>query len=346
MCRVAVVPPPRGRRAFTLIELLVVIAIIAILIGLLLPAVQKAREAAARIQCANNLKQLSLGCFQYFTSNSTFPYGRKYDIWDTYTWSENILPFVEQTNVYNDYWTLPVKPYAMGDPGPNGPIGDDSASGGRLITARTAVLKVFLCPSDVGPIGDEMTSQRVCFMRGNYRGCTGSGDMYGQFTDKATPGPWGLGVFGVTQKQSIAPGASPPTLALSISDVGDGTANTLLLSEGIISTETNGWGGVWGEQWYGNMGGALFSASLTPNSSVADQVYGPCPADEPCSSIGGAPWYFPNAQFSQAAARSRHTGGVNAAMADGSIHFFTNTIDLLTWRAMGTANGRDPVNVP
>jgi prepilin-type N-terminal cleavage/methylation domain-containing protein/prepilin-type processing-associated H-X9-DG protein len=341
MCRVTIVPPLRSRRAFTLIELLVVIAIIAILIGLLLPAVQKAREAAARIQCANNLKQLSLGCFQYFTSNSTFPYGRKYDIWDTYTWSENILPFVEQTNVYNDYYTLPVRGYVQAYPGPNGPIGNDP----RLIRARTTTLKLFVCPGDVGPIVDEPASPPYAFVRGNYRGCTGSGDMYGKATD-GTAGYWGLGVFGVKQNQSSDSGAPVPALALSISDVGDGTANTLLLSEGIISTETENWGGVWGEQWYGNMGGALFSASLTPNSSAPDHVYGPCPADEPCISIGGDAWWTPSARSSQAAARSRHTGGVNAAMADGSIHFFTNTIDLLTWRAMGTANGRDPVNVP
>src|SRR5262245_50733837 len=98
---------PRGdRRGFTLIELLVVIAIIAVLIALLVPAVQKVREAANRIKCANNLKQMALACHNYQQANDAFPYGRKYDIWDTYTWTELILPYLEQDNVHKGYRTL------------------------------------------------------------------------------------------------------------------------------------------------------------------------------------------------------------------------------------------------
>jgi prepilin-type N-terminal cleavage/methylation domain-containing protein/prepilin-type processing-associated H-X9-DG protein len=332
------------RTAFTLIELLVVIAIIAVLIGLLLPAVQKVRETANRAKCANNLKQLALACHGYHDANLSMPYARKYDIWDTYCWMQLILPYLEQQPVYDRYWTLPQTGYRTSYPGPNGPIGD-LPQDHRLREARQAVIPPLLCPSDQGPMGNEMDTTLYGFIRGNYRGCVGSGDMYANRTD-FTNGPWGKGMFSVEHGQSVDPDRPVRTRGVRLADVSDGTSSTLFFSEGIVPTVT-WWGGPLGEAIYGNMGGSLFSASLTPNTSAPDRPIGPCPQNqrdpsyrEPCVSLGGNAWWTPSAQGAHVAARSRHPGGVNAALADGSVRFFANTIDQSTWRGLGTrSNG-------
>src|SRR5262249_25252100 len=156
------------------IELLVVIAIIAILIGLLVPAVQKVREAAARAQCSNNLKQLALACHNYHDANKQFPYGRKFDNWDTYTWSELVQPYIEQEAAYQGWIFMNETAGRQVYPGPNGPIGNNATQ--RL--SRHTVIATFLCPSDGGPNTNEIGTNDYGMVRGNYRACTGSGDMY------------------------------------------------------------------------------------------------------------------------------------------------------------------------
>src|SRR6478735_4344745 len=163
------------RSGFTLVELLVVIAIIGVLVALLLPAVQAAREAARRMRCTNNVKQLTLACHNFEDTFKTLPYGRKYDVWDTYTWTQLTLPYIEQRAIFENYWTLPQTPYTTGYPGPIGPIGDDA----RLRLARHTVINTWNCPTDLGIKKNEFGTLAYGFIRGNYRGCVGSGDMYG-----------------------------------------------------------------------------------------------------------------------------------------------------------------------
>jgi prepilin-type N-terminal cleavage/methylation domain-containing protein len=160
-----------SHRAFTLVELLVVIAIIGILIALLLPAIQSAREAARRVRCANNLNQLALGCLNFEAAEKLFPYGRKYDSWDTFTWTELILPQIEEKVVYNGYDQLPKRGFAQASPGANGPIGPDP----RMEIARMTLLPIFCCPSDpTCPAKDEFDppppNNSFGFYRMSYRG--------------------------------------------------------------------------------------------------------------------------------------------------------------------------------
>jgi hypothetical protein len=204
--------------------------------------------------------------------------------------------------------------YVTNYPGPNGPIGDDPL----LMVARQAIISPFLCPSDNGPrFNEEYAGSSYGFERGNYRGCVASGDMYGNSTDTSNtdPGPWGKGMFSVVPNQTVDPNKSPQTRGVRIQDVPDGTSNTLFISEGMVATIGGmTWGGPMGEEIYGNMGGAFFSATLTPNSSAPDRPIGPCPQDQgdtiykaPCLSLGANAWWTPSALGAYAAARSYHT---------------------------------------
>jgi prepilin-type N-terminal cleavage/methylation domain-containing protein len=329
---------------FTLVELLVVIAIIGVLISLLLPAVQAAREAARRSQCMSHIRQLALGCTNFESLYGKYPYSRKYDIWDSYTWTSNILPHIEQPMMYNLMYTLGAQPYAATYPGPNSVIGDDP----KLREARQNRVTIFICPSDGKQPENEMDTRAYGFYRGNYRGCVGPGDMYGTPTDNSA-GPWGSGFFTVMPNQSFDTNSRVKTIYSKARDCTDGLSNTIMLSEGLMANVT-WWGGAMGEIHYGNMGGALFSATLTPNSTAPDRILGPCPQDQsdsrykaPCLSLGGVAWWTRSGQLAHAAARSLHGSGVAVSMADGSTHFVTNSIDLGVWRGLATASNNEKV---
>jgi prepilin-type N-terminal cleavage/methylation domain-containing protein/prepilin-type processing-associated H-X9-DG protein len=333
-------PRVRRHRAFTLVELLVVIAIIGILVALLLPAIQAAREAARRTQCVNHLKNLATACFTHESAKKALPYGRKFDYWDSYTWTQVILSQIEEQSVYDLYWTIDDPVFNGAHNGSNGPIGNNA----RLREARHTKIPIYYCPSSEAPAPNEMDTMEYGFWRGNYSGCVGAGDLYGSkifAADGQIPPTHWAGAFTVKQN----PGGTPPLNRLiKFKDFTDGTSNTILISETLVPTISPQWGGPIGETIYGNMGGALFSTYTTPNSSIADRVSGPCPLEQgdtgylaPCeraSAAGGGAQVF-------AAARSAHPGGVNVTMSDGSVRFAVDDVSQRVWRALGTRRYND-----
>jgi prepilin-type N-terminal cleavage/methylation domain-containing protein/prepilin-type processing-associated H-X9-DG protein len=313
----------RNRRAFTLIELLVVIAIIAVLIGLLLPAVQKVREAASRMSCSNNLHQLSLAMHGCHDVNGAFPAGYINKVSDKFptiaashfrwSWIALLSPYLEQTNIYNSLdLTIPLydqtnNVFAVNEP------------------AVSSLVKVLLCPSDRQ---DFVTTG---YGPNNYTGNLGSGNNGGPRANSD-------GILFENSK-------------IAFRDITDGTSNTALLSEHILG-----------------LGGAVITdPTLVDERFMWGRWPHPMPvSDDACASITtfnqdrGARWadgeaqyaeydhhYPPNAaawdcvafEWSWKAARSKHTGGVNVAFCDGSVHFVSNSINIVTWQALGSRNG-------
>lgn len=339
---------------FTLVELLVVIAIIGILVALLLPAVQAAREASRRSSCTNKVKNISLACLTYESAKKRLPYGRKFNKWDTYTWTQLILPYIEEQAVYDLYWNLPdPKLPATVDilPSANGPIGDDP----RLRQARHSQIQLYYCPSDQAPVANELNTNEFGCWRANYRGCVGAGSMYGWRPASQSVLPPEVRTILDTDRNALigAFGVKVPGTAFSepkvppnkLSHFTDGTSHTILISECVVPTR-DGWGGPIGSTIYGNMGGSLFSAAEGPNTSVPDQLIGPCPQELvppdpdyylPCVPFLGHPGQNnPGGSPAVSYARSRHPGGVNASYADASVQFVTDDIETLVWRALGT----------
>lgn len=298
---------PRRRDAFTLIELLVVIAIIAILIALLVPAVQKVREAAARTHCQNNLKQIGLALHNYHDANKRLPAGylENDPLSDRANWITLILPYFEQDSLFKTY-----------DP-------KQSVGGGKnnFFLNRTKV-KMFQCPSalDLPPQGYPPDPKIGPWAVGNYLANNGLGPMRSlrppiPSTSVAKPG-----VFMVNSKTRM-------------SDITDGTSNTMFVSECLNFPSTTGTA-----DWRGNLTypeNCLFHWNHTPNTSNPDWLRNVLCVNHPLAPCIAKHTAFNN-RMNIVSVRSMHSGGVQVAFGDGSVRFARNAIALATWQALGS----------
>lgn len=301
------------KRAFTLIELLVVIAIIAILVALLLPAVQQAREAARRSQCKNNLKQIGLALHNYLSSGKdVFPKGVNQvygptcccqldDGLGSHTVHSMLLPFLDQAPVYNSINF------------------SQSNTASTNSTAFGTKIPTYMCPSQpVVVTGTPTLAPHNYPAAGSHHGYATCG-RHGGTLNGIFATRWGI--LDTITKLPTDGAADKYPANLKLSDITDGTSNTIAFSEtaaGIIGTGTcvgkNEIGRSWGRPFYST----LFSVGprSTPNSLVSQ--YAGCNG------------------FNDANARSYHTGGVHGLMVDGSVRFFSDNMNGNTWQAIAT----------
>ena len=305
-----------SRRGFTLVELLVVIAIIGVLIALLLPAVQQAREAARRMQCTNQQKQLALAMHNHHDTYGKLPGGsyRNSD-WgrDSYSWYCFILPFIEENAMYEELNL------------------NEKINGGASVRsyARMQLLDTMLCPSDDSKIQEQGSDNWQNSLH-NYVVC------YGDANFNSGIAPWNQ-VDGYAGKA----GMFVPEKQAGLRDATDGLSNTLLFSEVITPAEEDYWSSIGRTQV--SMG-AGFTTYLTPNADANDRT-------NRCHlNLGGnlgakctahADWDW---GANVVAPRSWHPGGVNVAMSDGSVRFMPETVNLTVWRGLGTRNGGEVVS--
>ncbi|MBN1909990.1 MAG: DUF1559 domain-containing protein [Pirellulales bacterium] len=317
-------------QGFTLVELLVVIAIIGILIALLLPAVQAAREAARRIKCANKLHNIALAALNYESTNGNFPPGRQRlkDDSDWNRWSEfaRMLDYSEATQIADR-------------------IEPTITTSSELNAVCPMHIELFVCPSDyerLGPAGETPTWGRI-----NYKGT--AGNLPGRWNGKAA-GEYCNGIFRSDHMTKIR-------------EITDGTSHTALLSEAVRGD---------GDRTNVDIPGDWFSISSSLRER--DEVYTACQNVSTSGenhSLSGRTWVYgsmvctrynhvmpPNLQScvcgpatqssvnnngTATTASSRHPGGVNLAMADGSTTFINDDVDIFIWWALGSINGGETI---
>jgi prepilin-type N-terminal cleavage/methylation domain-containing protein/prepilin-type processing-associated H-X9-DG protein len=364
---------PRPRRGFTLIELLVVIAIIAVLIALLLPAVQSAREAARRAQCVNNLKQLALGIANYVDVNNATPLhqyryatenGGANGRAGCHTWYCALLPFMEQTPMYNNLNMIYTDEWAYSG-AVTGPNPTES-------TVIASAVSSFLCPSD-GVVNTGSGEPSVKFQTGNFNYVANAGHprnilMPGDSSYGDTPPPL-TGIISMSkmyagQLYCSSPGSdATANITVSLASITDGTSNTAAISESLVNDGTGKSNDL--RRTLNYTDSALVEQPNVPALLVVQDAKAGVVNWEAWSIFKGHTWaysdswqrhvyahvlppnlpnvttYYTNTfrcQEGDSAMNpsSNHPGGVNIAFMDGSVHFVKNTISLNAWWALGT----------
>jgi hypothetical protein len=313
--------------------LLVVIAIIGLLIALLLPAVQAAREAARRSQCTNNMRQVALGLLNHVDVHKAFPHGT-YPVIDCLTcnvptigpnndrrsWMQDMLPYIEEENLYEQFVIYM------------------NAGGSALnFPQNVTIVTPMMCPSD--PLGPKLVT---------YNGGGGVGN--GVTNSQGFSGNMVVCVGNSYENPGSDANSTNPTLVNGImfsrsttrmKEIQDGTSHTALVSEIILTPDVID-NDIRGRYYNPSHGGVLFSTLYPPNTSVPDQVdwcsAAPVPL-APCIPSQGAD--LGNLYMS---ARSYHTGGVNLALADASVRFIGDDVSPVVYQAIGSRNGAEQVD--
>lgn len=315
------------RRAFTLVELLVVIAIIGVLVALLLPAVQAAREAARRSQCSNNLKQLGLGLHNFESTYQKLPGGGISPTSDL-SMLVQLLPFIEQQAIF-DRFDLTVHNYEGVNP-----------------TASAVQVKTLICPSDAFPDRSKAIGWTSYHPNsGSWMPINGWDGIVGPSRDWTPPSPQGLKLPALTFGQisdglsntaalaEVALGGGDSGGAKSRFDVFSGSPSTSSINDARNSLINMKWqdqtiaGGGWrwrGYPWSEGTPWRGFYNHLMPPNGI---------------SVQGADW--PQIVSS---ASSFHSGGAQAVMCDGSVKLHSETMDPFVWTALGTRNGAEALS--